>query len=101
MSIVIRCYLLNNNVPRNNNVDIIDVEPGIMQHSSYNDDDSLTNLFEAKADALSILSLNCQSLNAKIDQINIKLQQLKSNGHEFSAICLQETWLSEASTFPF
>ena len=37
------------------------------------------------------------SLNAKIDQINIKLQQLKSNGHEFSAICLQETWLSEDS----
>ena len=47
------CYLLNNNVPRNNNVDIIDVEPDIMQHSSYHDDDSLTNLFEAKADAFS------------------------------------------------
>ena len=91
------CYLLNNNVPRNNNVDIIDVEPDIMQHSSYHDDDSLTDVFEAKSDVFSILSLNCQSLNAKIDQINIKLQQLKSNGHEFSAICLQETWLSEDS----
>ena len=63
----------------------------------YHDDDSLTNVFEAKADVFSILSLNCQSLNAKIDQINIKLQQLKSNGHEFSAICLQETRLSEDS----
>ena len=50
-----------------------------------------------RALVFSILSLNCQSLNAKIDQINIKLQQLKSNGHEFSAICLQETWLSEDS----
>ena len=70
------CYLLNNNVPRNNIVDIIDVEPDIMQQSSYHDDDSLTNLFEAKADVFSILILNCQSLNAKIDQINIKLQQL-------------------------
>ena len=51
------CYLLNNNVPRNNNVDIIDVEPDIMQHSSYHDDDSLTNLFEAKADVFSILPI--------------------------------------------
>ena len=91
------CYLLNNNIPRNNNVNIIDVEPDVMQHSSYHDDASLSNLFEARADVFSILSLNCQSINAKIDQINIKLQQLKSNGHEFSAICLQETWLSEDS----
>ena len=91
------CYLLNNNIPRNNNVNIIDVEPDVMQHSSYHDDASLSNLFEARADVFSIVSLNCQSINAKIDQINIKLQQLKSNGHEFSAICLQETWLSEDS----
>ena len=78
------CYLLNNNVPRNNNVDTIDVEPDINQHSSYRDDASLTNLFEARTYVFSILSLNCQSLNANIDQINIKLQQLKSNGHEFN-----------------
>ena len=84
------CYLLNNNIPRNNNVNIIDVEPDVMQHSSYHDDASLSNLFEARADVFSILSLNCQSINAfYIDQINIKQQQLKSNGHEISAICLQ------------
>ena len=59
------CYLLNNSVPRNNNVDIIYVEPDIMQHSSYHDDAaSLTNLFEARVDVFSILSVNCQSLNA-------------------------------------
>ena len=94
------CYLLNNNIPRNNNVNIIDVEPDVIQHSSYHDDASLSNLFEARADVFSILSLNCQSINAEIDQINIKLQQLKSSGHEFSAICLQETWLSEDSDIP-
>ena len=81
------CYLLNNNVPRNNNLDIIDVEPDVMQHSSYHDDARLSNLFEARVDVFIILSLNCQSLNAKIDQINIKLQQLKSNGHEFDEFC--------------
>ena len=89
-----------NGSSKGHNVDIIDVEPDIMQHSSYHDDDaSLTNLFEARVDVFSIivLSLNCQTLNAKIDQINIKLQQLKSNGHEFCAICLQEIWLSEDS----
>ena len=91
------CYLLSNNVPRNNNIDNIDAEPDIIQHSPYHDDTSLTNLFQAKENIFSILSLNCQSLNAKIDQINIKVQQLKNNGHEFSAICLQETWLSDDS----
>ena len=44
-----------------------------------------------------ILNLNCQSINAKFDQINIKLQELKNNGYEFSAICLQETWLTDNS----
>ena len=89
---------INNNVPRNSNTDMIfDVEPDVMQQSSYHDDGSLTNLVEARTDVFSILNLNCQSLITKIVQINIKLQQLKSNGYEFSAICLQETWLSEDS----
>ena len=68
-----------------------------MQLSSYHDDDSLNTLFNIKADSFSILSLNCQSLNAKFDQINIKVQQLRSEGHEFKVICLQETWLSDDS----
>ena len=69
-----------------------------MQLSSYHDDDSLNTLFNIKADSFSILSLNCQSLNAKFDQlINITVQQLRSEGHEFKVICLQETWLSDDS----
>ena len=72
-------------------------EPDFMQLSSYHDDDSLNTLFNIKADSFSILSLNCQSLNAKFDQINIKVQQLRSEGHEFKVICLQETWLSDDS----
>ena len=46
-----------------------------------------------KGNSFCILSLNCQSINAKFDQLNIKVQQLKSNGYEFSAIGLQKTWL--------
>ena len=83
------CQLLNNN----DDNDHQDDEPNIMQISSYYDDDSLNNLFKDKENSFSILSLNCQSINAKFDQLNIKVQQLKSNGYKFSAICLQETWL--------
>ena len=87
------CQLLNNNDDNGHPDD----EPNIVQMSSYYDDDSLNNLFKDKGNSFCILSLNCQSVNAKFDQLNIKVQQLKSNGYEFSAICLQETWLSSDS----
>ena len=78
------CQLLNNN----DDNDYPDDEPNIVQMSSYYDDDSLNNLFKDKGNAFCILGLNCQSINAKFDQLNIKVQQLKSNGYEFSAIWL-------------
>ena len=78
------CRLLNNNDDNGHPDD----EPNIVQMSSYYDDDSLNNLFKDKGNSFCILSLNCQSINAKFDQLNIKVQQLKSNGYEFSAICL-------------
>ena len=84
-------HLLN---AQNNN---IDDEPEIIKHSPYYNDHSLNNLFLKKGNIFNILSLNCQSINAKFDQINIKLQELKNNGYEFSAICLQETWLTDNS----
>ena len=45
--------------------------------------------------AFSVLSLNCQSINAKLNNINIILNEILSKSKtQFSAICLQETWLS-------
>ena len=70
------CQLLNNN-----DNDHPDDEPNIVQLSSYYDDDSLNNLFKDKGNSFCILSLNCQSINAKFDQLNIKVQQLKSKGY--------------------
>ena len=87
------CQLLNNN----DDNDHPDDEPNSGQMSSYYDDDSLNNLFKDNGNSFCILSLNCQSINAKFGQLNIKVQQLKSNGYEFSTICLQETWLSSDS----
>ena len=53
----------------------------IVQISSYYDDDSLNNLFKDKGNSFCILSLNCQSINANFDQLNNKVQQLKSNNN--------------------
>ena len=43
------------------------------------------------------MSLNCQNLNAKIDHLNIMVTNLKTSKLSYSAICLQETWLSDIS----
>ena len=90
------CKLLNNNYDN----DHPDDEPNIVQMSSYYDDDSLSNLFKDKGNSFCILSLNFRSSNGQFDQLNIKVQQLESNGHEFSAICLQEAWWSGDSYTP-
>ncbi|ELU02514.1 hypothetical protein CAPTEDRAFT_194305 [Capitella teleta] len=47
-----------------------------------------------------ILSLNCQSLNAKFDQLMILIAQLNHNNVIFDAICLQETWIKESELPP-
>ena len=68
---------------------------GILHY--YFDDVKLMNESNNNRDQFNILSLNCQSINAKVDQITLKLAQYKDGGCEFDAICLQETWLSEDS----
>ena len=77
------CRLLNTNEDNGHPDD----EHNIVQMSSYYDDDSLNNLFKDKGNSFCILSLNCQSINAKFDQLNFKVQQLNSNGYEFSESC--------------
>ena len=41
-----------------------------------------------------ILSLNIQSINSKFDSLTTFLSHLEANDVNFSAICLQETWLT-------
>ena len=65
------CHLLN---AQNNNTVNTGDEPEIIKHSPCYNDSSLNNLFLKKGNMFNILSLNCQSINAKFDQINIKLQ---------------------------
>ena len=57
--------------------------------------DSLVSLLSKKKGQLSILDLNIQSLSSKFDAFTAFLSLLDEKGIRFSAICLQETWLSD------
>ena len=69
----------------------------LMKQSHYYDDKCFIDKFNGKSNTFNILSLNCQCINAKIDQIKIKIEYFREVNCEFSIICLQETWLSEES----
>ena len=73
-------------------------EPSLVKHSPYFDHDMLTNMIPEKNDILKCLSLNIQSINAKIDQLRIYLEQLRLVNCKFDAICVQETWLGDDSS---
>ena len=87
-------FLLNAN---NNDQTINNDEIEIIKYSPYFDEIKLKKEFKDKTDTFKVLSLNCESINAKFDQLVIKLKQLACCGIEFSVICLQETWLSDTS----
>ena len=74
-----------------------DSELEIIKKSSYYSNDNLIKEFKTKKDSFKILSVNCQSINSKIDQLKLNLHQVKQNECDFHAICLQETWLSDNS----
>ena len=65
--------------------------------SQYYNTDEIINVIQNNPTAFTVLSLNCQSLPSKLDQLKLYLATLKQNSLLFSAICLQETWLSDAS----
>ena len=56
----------------------------------YYTTDDFTNTRLATG-SLNILSLNCQSLNAKFNELQIFIEEMCHN--QFGVICLQESWL--------
>ena len=52
--------------------DTNDEAPVLIRHSSYYNDVKLTNELNNNCDKFNILSLNCESINAKIDQLRLK-----------------------------
>jgi len=78
-----------------NSYDSTDGELNLMNHTKYMDEDSLASLKIIHNNFLNILSLNCQSLLAKLDELKIFLNILKEKGIISHVICLQETWIDE------
>lgn len=68
--------------------------------SPYYNHELLIKYLSNKKGSFLVLSLNCQSLNAKIDQLTILLSQLSSHSIEIDAICLQETWYKDEQIPP-
>ena len=103
--------LLNNTILRNygglNNNNLLSIiqedNETEMDHSllykpsNYFTQEQLTTMSKNFTQHFSVLTLNCQSINAKFDTIVLLVDQLRQNNFEFSAICLQETWLENDS----
>lgn len=80
------------------NVNRQDEEPTLIDQSPYVDDQMLIEILKSKSDLFKCLSINIQSLNAKIEELRIYIENLKRNNCEFDAICIQETWVSESQS---
>ena len=66
----------------------------LITHSPYFDTDQIGKLATSKQHCFSILSSNIESINAKFGELEILVEQLNQLNFKFSAICLQESWLS-------
>ena len=62
-------HVLNDKDP--NDESLIGNEPQFILNSPYLNDEQLVKLIKTKPNSFSILSLNCQSIRAKFDQIKI------------------------------
>lgn len=71
-----------------------DEQPTLFQPSPYYNTQSAIDLLKDKSNMFTVLSLNCQSLCSKIEELRIYLN-IFENYFRFSAICIQETWLSD------
>ena len=62
--------------------------------SRYIELSDITSIIKDDVKDFTILTLNIQSINAKVDNFYPVINNLSSMGLYFGAICLQETWLS-------
>ena len=67
----------------------------IFTHSSYIDTSQLEDKLTSSKDKFTVFSLNTQSIHAKFNYLYPLFLDLCNKDLGFSAICLQETWLSE------
>ena len=72
-------------------------EANLIEDSEYFNNDEHQATFRMNSQKLSILNLNCQSINAKFDKIKLFLECIDNNSNPVSIITLQESWGSELS----
>ena len=70
-----------------------------IQCSSYYDIDKFTILANSNTNSFSILSSNIQSINAKFNELEMFVEDLRSINFKFSVICLQEMWKADNDDF--
>ena len=68
-------------------------EFSMRSYSPYKLMEEMPNYFKTSHEDFSVMTLNCQSLNAKFDKIKTLIMYLKDNGLLIKCICLQETWV--------
>ncbi len=69
--------------------------PEVIKLSSYYDSENLSSTLQTCKNKFIIFSTNIQSINAKIDELKLFIDSLKTFNFMFSAICIQESWVSE------
>ena len=67
----------------------------IINHSSYYDVDTFSELADKTKDCFTVLSTNIQSVNSKFSEFELFIAELKLINFKFSIICMQECWISE------
>ena len=75
------------------NVDDFENAISIVSDSPYVEPKNLPQYLKSFSQNMTILGLNIQCLNAKFDKFKILIDDLAMENFQFSAICLQETWI--------
>ena len=70
----------------------------IKQSLYYSDNDFIATLSNSN-NPVAILSLNCQSISSKFDDILILVEKVYQRNQNIDILCIQESWLSEHSHY--
>ena len=70
----------------------------IMQSLYYSDNDFIATLSNSN-NPVAILSLNCQSISSKFDDILILVEKVYQRNQNIDILCIQESWLGEHSHY--
>ena len=83
------------------NLDDLRADTEIPSNATYIDTLSLECKLPSAKEHFTVFSINIQSINAKLYYLSALVNDLSGKGTGFSAICLQESWLSKEEDVNF